>query len=55
MRIFVPLVVFELDGDDSEIADVILNGYYSREDAEMIHPNAEILEINIGEVNAQAN
>jgi hypothetical protein len=54
MKIYVPLVYFELDGDDTEIADVVLHGYYNEADAKLVYPNAQILVIE-DDFNPQVN
>lgn len=55
MKIYVPLIIFELNEEEAEIADVILNGFYNYEDAKMIYPHAEVLEIEVSKENIQDN
>lgn len=47
MTIYIPSVYFELDEFDRDVADVILHGFFKKEDAQLVYPNAEILTVEI--------
>lgn len=55
MIVYVPLILYELDEEDSAIADGVLNWYYNEEDAKMMHPDASIIKLEVDEINPQDN
>lgn len=54
MTIYVPRVYFELDEADRDVADVLLHGFFRKEDAELVYPALEIttIEINLDRISA---
>lgn len=54
MTIYVPRVYFELDEADRDVADVLLHGFFQKEDAELVYPALEIttIEINLDRISA---
>lgn len=55
MKIYFPLIYFETEGVDDPICDYVMYGYKSREEAEMLNPGVEILEVEDGGPNPQDN
>ena len=55
MTIYIPLIYFEVVEEDREIADVIFHGFYKKEDAMMIHPEASIIEVKTDGFNPKDN
>lgn len=53
MTIYIPLIYFE--NDDQEISDFVFYGFKDRTEAEMMYPNAEIMQIDAGGVDPSLN
>lgn len=55
MTIYIPLVYFETAEEDKEIADCIFHGFYTLEDAKILHPTATIITVETDSFNYQDN
>lgn len=55
MKIYFPMIVYNIHPDDKDVCDFIMQGFLSESDAKDLYPDAEIKAFEFPDVNPNLN
>jgi len=55
MKLFVPLIFYEVSEEDKEVCDGVLQCFYDLKDMRILYPDVDYLEVDVSKPNIHDN